>query len=71
MTESPRPSDVGDERTPVATEAEQSSTPPDPASESGATGAVARYPIWLIVGAVVIFALVALYLAWILVPAGP
>lgn len=68
MYESPRPDDVGDERTPVATEPEQRSTPPDPRSDPGAPGVARRYPLWLIVGAFVIFALVLLYILWEIMP---
>lgn len=62
MKESSRPEHLGDERTPVITDAEQERTPADPDSNSGVSGIAARYPLWLIVGAVVLFALVALYL---------
>lgn len=71
MNEAPRPSELGDERTPVATEAEQSPTPADPASEPGPRGTIARYPMWLIIGAVIVFALAAIYLAWVAAPVGP
>lgn len=67
MRESPRPEDVGDERTPVATEDEMMPDDrgaADPRSEPGLTGSEARFPYWLIIGAVVIIALVAIYLAW-------
>jgi hypothetical protein len=64
MNESPRPDQLDqEERTPVSTEAEQAPTPADPASDPGVSGTASRYPLWLIVGAVVLFALVALYLA--------
>lgn len=69
MQESPRPEDIGDQRTPVSPE-EEEDTPSaaDPRSEPGAPGVAARMPLWLIVGGFVIFALVALYLAWLLMP---
>jgi hypothetical protein len=68
MHETPRPDELGDERTPVATEAEQRPTAADPRSEPGITGTAARYPLWLIVGAVVIIGLIAVYLAWLVAP---
>jgi type VI protein secretion system component VasF len=68
MYESPRPDQVGDERTPLATEPEQSRSPADPRSESGAAGVAARYPLWLIVGGFIIFALVLLYIVWEIAP---
>jgi hypothetical protein len=39
--------------------------------DSGVKATAARYPLWLIIGGFVIFALVVLFLAWIAVPAGP
>ena len=68
MQGSPRPDDLGDERTPVATDAEQQRTAPDPRSEPGVRGAIARYPLWLIVGSVVVIGLILIYLAWFIAP---
>ena len=63
MQESPRPEDIGDQRTPVATEEPDRQSAVDPGSEPGPAAGASRLPLWLIVGAVVIFALLALYLA--------
>lgn len=66
VVESPRPEELGDQRTPVAPEPDDRPAAADPRSEPGVKGTAARFPYWLIVGAFVIFALVALYLAWLL-----
>ena len=69
MHESPRPEDLGDQRTPVAPEPVDEPAAVDPRSEPGARGAAARVPYWLIVGAVILVAIVVLYLAWTFFPA--
>jgi hypothetical protein len=68
MQESPRPDDLGDQRTPVGPEPADEPSAADPRSEPGAAGAAARVPYWLVVIAVVVIALVALYLAGIVFP---
>jgi hypothetical protein len=64
MQESPRPEDLDDQRTPVAPEPPDRPSAADPRSEPGLRGTVARLPYWFIVVAVIIFALIALYLVW-------
>ncbi len=69
MYESPRPEDLGDQRTPVAPEPDDGDATVDPRSEPGVGGTVARLPYWFIVGGVILFAAVILYLAWAVFPA--
>lgn len=68
MNESPRPEDLGEQRTPVAPEPADDSPAVDPRSEPGVRGAAARVPYWLIVGGFIVAALVILYLAWTYFP---
>jgi hypothetical protein len=69
MTDSPRPDDLGEQRTPVAPEPnDDDQSAADPRSEPGARGAVARVPYWLIVGAVLLVAVLALYFAGAIFP---
>lgn len=69
MTESPRPDQLGDQRTPIAPEPdEERPAAADPRSDPGAGGAAARVPYWFVVIAVVVVALIALYLAGIVFP---
>jgi hypothetical protein len=68
MRESPRPEDLGEQRTPVAPEPADESSSADPRSEPGVTGAAARVPYWFIVIAVIVVALIALYFAGIIFP---
>jgi len=68
MTESPRPEDLGEQRTAVAPEPADDSPTADPRSEPGRRGGLARVPYWLIVGAVLIVAIVALYFAGVIFP---
>ncbi|HUG47307.1 MAG TPA: hypothetical protein VMP67_02730 [Candidatus Limnocylindria bacterium] len=69
MNEAPRPQDLGEQRTPVGPEPEDDTATADPRSEPGAKGAAARLPYWLVVGAVLLFAIIALYFAGIMFPA--
>jgi hypothetical protein len=69
MHESPRPEDLGEQRTPVAPEPEDRPAAVDPRSETGPRGGLAKVPYWVIVGAVIVVAAVALYLAWTVFPA--
>jgi hypothetical protein len=69
MHEAPRPDELGEQRTPVAPEPKDEPGATDPRSEPGARGAVAKVPYWFIVGAVIVVAVVALYLAWTFFPA--
>jgi hypothetical protein len=68
MHESPRPDDLGDQRTDIDPEPSDQRDAADPRSEPGVAGAASRYPYWLIVGGFLVFALVALYIAWLLWP---
>lgn len=69
MTESPRPEDLGEQRTPVAPEpVEDERSAADPRSESGPRGAVAKFPYWLVVFGVVLAAVVVLTLVWLVFP---
>lgn len=69
MQESPRPDDLGEQRTAVGPEpSDEHPSSADPRSEPGASGTVARVPYWFIVLAVVIVALIALYLAGFVFP---
>lgn len=52
----------------MSPEHEHESTPVDPRSEPGAKGAVASVPYWIIVTAVILVAVVVLYLAWVSFP---
>ena len=63
MDETPRPEDLGEQRTPVAPEPADRPGAVDPRSEPGAKGAVAKMPYWVIVGAVILTAVVVLFLA--------
>jgi hypothetical protein len=68
MEESPRPDDLGDQRTPVGPEPEdERAEAADPRSEPGLRGALARVPYWFVVAAVIVAALILLYLADLLV----
>lgn len=69
MHEAPRPEDLGEQRTPIAPEPEDEPSAVDPRSEPGARGALARLPYWFIVAAVIVLALLALYLVWTVFPA--
>jgi hypothetical protein len=71
MSQEPRSDDLRHEPGPAGANANHEFTGRDGDGDSGAAGTVARYPLWLIIGAVVVFALVALYLAFMAVPAGP
>ena len=71
MNEAPRPEDTDDERPPVAAYPHEEAAAADPASKPGPSGTVARYPLWVIIGVFVVVALVALFIARVLVPAGP
>lgn len=66
MYESPRPEDLGEQRTRVDAQAEVSTSAPDPRSEPGPAGVAGRFPVWVIVGGVVVIVLIALYLAFLL-----
>ena len=69
MVESPRPDDLGEQRTPLDPEPpDDERSTADPRSEPGSAGAAARYPYAIIAIAFVLFALIALYLAWNVVP---
>jgi hypothetical protein len=69
MYESPRPDELGEQRTPVAPEPEdRDRSAADPRSEPGPRGTVARMPYWFIVLAVVAVGLVALFLAYLVFP---
>ncbi|MDP8904335.1 MAG: hypothetical protein M3N29_03305 [Chloroflexota bacterium] len=69
MRESPRPDDIGEQRTPVAPEPpETQRSAADPRSDPGPRGLLARYPYWFVVVAVIVFALILLYLAWTAAP---
>ena len=70
MDDSPRPQDVGDQRTPVGPEPEydEAGSATDPRDQPGIRGTVANLPYWVIVLAVILVALVALYLAWLVLP---
>ncbi len=68
MHESPRPEDVGEQRTPVAPEPADEPAQADPRSEPGPVGTLARLPYWFIVGAVIIIALIALALSGVVFP---
>ena len=67
--ESPRPDDLGEQRTPVGPEPRETRlSAADPRSDPSARGLFARYPYAIIVIAFAIFALIALYLAWSAAP---
>ena len=66
MRESPRPDDLGDQRTRLDAPAEDSGSKADPGSEPGLAGAAAGYPLWVIFGGVLLLALIAIYLATLL-----
>jgi len=69
MRESPRPEDLGEQRTPIAPEpAEGDRSAADPHSEPGPRGVLARYPYWIFVLVVVIVAVIALAFAWATAP---
>jgi hypothetical protein len=70
MDETPRPVEQRGDTTavPDAVEARRVDADRD---EPAAARTAAKYPLWLIIGGFVLFALVALYLAWMLVPVGP
>ena len=69
MTESPRPEDLGDQRTPVAPEPpEDDRSAADPRSEPGPRGTVAQFPYWFVVIGVVVAAVVVLALVWVVFP---
>ena len=70
MDESPRPQDLGEQRTPIGPEPDddEGRSAVDPRSEPGVRGTVASLPYWVIVLAVILVALVALYLAWLAFP---
>ena len=65
MYESPRPDDLGDQRTRQDTQQDDADLEADPRSEPGLAGAVARFPLWLIVSGVLLLALIAIYFAWL------
>ena len=69
MDETPRPEDLGEQRTPVAPEPVDRPGAVDPRSEPGAKGAAAKVPYWIIVAAVIVVAAVVLYLASTFFPA--
>jgi hypothetical protein len=60
MSESPRPQDLGEQRTPVAPEPADEPSAADPGSEPGPIGVTAGLPYWLIVGAVLVIAIIVL-----------
>jgi hypothetical protein len=68
MQESPRPDDLGEQRTPVGPEPPDRTAAADPRSEPGWRGSVARMPYWFIVLAVIVIAVIALYLAGVIFP---
>lgn len=69
MTESPRPEDLGEQRTPVSPEpAETEPSAADPRSDPGARGLLARYPYWFVVIGVVVVAIIALLFAFNVAP---
>lgn len=71
MNEAPRPQDSGEERTSGPIDPHDEAAAADPASKPGPSGTVARYPLWVIIGVFVVVALLALFIARVLVPAGP
>jgi hypothetical protein len=69
MTHSPRPEDLGEQRTPVAPEPpEDELSAVEPRSEPGVKGAAARFPYWFVVIGVVFAAVLVLTLVWVVFP---
>jgi hypothetical protein len=69
MRESPRPEDLGEQRTPVAPEpAETERSAVEPRSEEGLRGMAARWPYWIIVGSIIVAAFIVLYVVWYVIP---
>ena len=69
MKESPRPEDLGEQRTPVGPEEDGGDEAAvDPRSEPGPRGTLARLPYWFIVGAIIVAAIVFLLVSGAVFP---